>query len=277
MNSKSAVSSLRRTRLLMILLPLVLCVVALSFSYAMYHRFTEDTVECVESLLLNQGTELSVDVVAHKLTTRLERWTHVWLLELGIFVLVSYFTSYMIAQYSRGLEERIQHERVERERLFSTYKQVVQAITNSSLQLLSPEEYEAEYGSAEPLLVLKLQNKSDIAHSRDEIDRFLVEKLEEWDDPFRSRVLLCLAEAMSNVIKHTPGGRVLVFIDSTGPRFHVEAFGSGLDLNKLPYMLFVKGFSTSDTLGAGFPIMMRYLKQITISTSPNGTALVLRP
>lgn len=275
MSERPSIGPLSFTRRHLILLPILICITALSLSYAVYHRFTEDTIEYVHTLLLESEIELSAGSFLQKLTSRLNHWTYVWCVELLIFILASYFISYLIAKYSLRMEEAVQQERVERERLFTTYKQVVQAVTQGALQLLSPEEYEREYGQDQPLLTLDIQDKSDITHIRDEVDRFLMERLDNWEDPLRSRALLCLSEAVTNVVKHTPGGQILVFIDSTGPRFHVVDRGKGLDLNKLPYMLFVKGFSTGNTLGAGFPIMMRYLKQITVCTSPNGTALVL--
>lgn len=159
---------------------------------------------------------------------------------------------------------------------FQAYQQVVHMLTQGTLCLMEQAEYKAKYDHEKPLMVLPIQGKEDVAHIRHVVDSFLQERIPNWKDPARNRILVGLTEAVTNVVKHTPGGQVLVYIDEVGPRFHVLDEGPGLKLSSLSYLLFAKGFSTSGSLGAGFPVMMAFFKQILVCSSPEGTKLVLR-
>ena len=147
-------------------------------------------------------------------------------------------------------------------------------VTCGTLRLISPEEYQNAYSKDKPLLVIDIKQKDDVRLVRQTVDQFFSGVFTTWSE-VRGGILTALSEAVTNVVKHTPGGRLLVYLDPAGPRFHVEDYGSGMDLAKLPAM-FVSGYSEKSTLGAGFTIMMRYVEQIEICTSEAGVSLVLR-
>lgn len=137
------------------------------------------------------------------------------------------------------------------------------------------EEYQARYQSWEPVGELKIESKADIARIRRELDTCFAAHLSCWSK-VRLPVLLAVSEAVTNVVKYTPGGRLLVYADTAGLSFHVIDYGTGLDLDVLPSLLFGKGFSTSSSLGMGFPIMDKYADAVTAYTSGRGTILVLQ-
>lgn len=160
------------------------------------------------------------------------------------------------------------------EELFSAYQEVIPLVTEGQVRLISSDQYAAEYGDEQPLLSLPVTTKADVRRVRKAVDQFCHQKFAAWRE-VRHPILLALNEAVTNVVKHTPGGKVLVFLAESGPRFHVQDFGAGIALDELPHMLFMKGFSTTTSLGAGFTIMRHYLHQIEICISHEGTTLIL--
>jgi len=166
-------------------------------------------------------------------------------------------------------------ERAEYRELLAVYREILPKITHGRVRLISPAEYRAAYAGDDPLLIIDVEQKDDIPRVRQTVDEFFADFIPHWKE-VGSPILTALSEAVTNVVKHTPGGRVLVYLESTGPRFHVEDCGSGMDLAKLPAMVFVSGYSETSSLGAGFTVMLRYTQQMEICTSAEGTALVLR-
>jgi anti-sigma regulatory factor (Ser/Thr protein kinase) len=144
-------------------------------------------------------------------------------------------------------------ERAEYRELLAVYREILPKITHGRVRLISPAEYRAAYAGDDPLLIIDVEQKDDIPRVRQTVDEFFADFIPHWKE-VRSPILTALSEAVTNVVKHTPGGRVLVYLESTGPRFHVEDCGSGMDLAKLPAMVFVSGYSETSSLGAGLPL-----------------------
>ncbi|NLJ79718.1 MAG: sensor histidine kinase [Firmicutes bacterium] len=153
----------------------------------------------------------------------------------------------------------------------------IRALLRGSLRLIGKKEYEAGYGQDKPLLTLPLQKKEDVSAARSQVDRYLTELVPRWKTAAGKRALVALSEAITNVILHTPGGQVLLFLDEGTPRFHVIDQGPGLRFWQLPSILFTRGYSGRGSLGAGFPVMMGCLKRIVVCTSKEGTKLILYP
>ena len=199
----------------------------------------------------------------------------------GLLIVGTLGTSFLTCLFCNKAvraQNQLRKEHEERERLFQVYHNVIEALTQNPLTLLTPTEYDLKFGQEQPLLSLPIREVEDIRRCRQEVDEFLKDKLPKWTKSVSHRVLLCVSEAVTNVIKHTPGGRLDLIIEGNNPRFHIIDKGSGLDLNKLPYLLFLKGYSTEDnSIGYGFPIIIRYMSKVLVCTSKAGTKLVLYP
>lgn len=154
------------------------------------------------------------------------------------------------------------------------YYRAVRAILQGSLIFMKEPKYKIKYAREQPLLMLPIKEANDVSNIRHTIDTLLTTKT-GWKNPARSRILLAVSEAVTNVVRHTPGGQILVYLDEVGPRFHIIDRGPGFDRRSLPVFLFVEGFSKGNTLGFGFSIIIKYTKQMVISTSSGGTKLVL--
>lgn len=149
-------------------------------------------------------------------------------------------------------------------------------VTGGAFLLISEEEYEAKYGGEKPLLELPIRQKEDVSRIRHAVDAFLQKSFANWNGSTRQRALLALSEAVTNVVKHTPGGWMELYVEDEVPRFHIIDRGEGLPLSDFPYLFFVKGYTTSQSLGAGFSVLMQCAGKIELCTSKRGTKIVLR-
>lgn len=137
------------------------------------------------------------------------------------------------------------------------------------------EEYHSKYGSCRPVREFEIAGKGDISLIRREVDRFFADRLAFWSE-VRLPILITLSEAVTNVVKFTPGGKLMIFAGEAGPCFHIIDHGGGLDLDVLLCIISGKRFSTCSSLGMGFPIMVRFAEEVTVYTSEQGTILVLQ-
>lgn len=158
---------------------------------------------------------------------------------------------------------------------FEQVRSHIEKISGGRVSLRKYEEYHSCTCLSEPIREFRIESKEDIPCIRQEVDRLFEKSIRCWGQ-VRWPILLTLSEAVTNVVKHTPGGRLLVFRRPEGPCFHVIDRGTGIDLDLASAILFDRGFSTSSSLGMGFPIMIEYGDRITLYTSNQGTVLILQ-
>lgn len=89
------------------------------------------------------------------------------------------------------------------------------------------------------------------------------------------KVILCISEAATNVIKYANTGYLEIRKILAGIRACIVDSGPGMDLRKPPSLILQQGFTTKDSLGAGFTLMYKYSQKVYLSTSEEGTILVL--
>ncbi len=182
-------------------------------------------------------------------------------------------------QYEKEEQQKLINKITEeKENIFEVYKDVIEAVTQSKILLLSRESFIEKLSNDFPLYSTKLTKIQDITRCRREIDDTLtIKKFPWWNGKNRRNILLCLSEAITNVIKHAGSGEVLLSAKNYKLTIYILDNGKGIDLKKLPYIIFVKGFSTKQTsLGTGFLLMGKYMDKIILSTSKEGTFLALQ-
>ena len=102
-----------------------------------------------------------------------------------------------------------QTEQAKDQELFAAYQEVIPLVTCGTLRLISPEEYQNAYSKDKPLLVIDIKQKDDVRLVRQTVDQFFSGVFTTWSE-VRGGILTALSEAVTNVVKHTPGGRLLV-------------------------------------------------------------------
>jgi len=84
--------------------------------------------------------------------------------------------------------------------------------------------------------------------------------------PFEKRVLLVAKEAGFNVLKHAGRGEVRIYNIKNGLKLVFEDFTNTLDIKKA----FLKGYSTSKTLGIGLNLILNIVDEMEIIPKRDG-------
>ena len=84
-----------------------------------------------------------------------------------------------------------------------------------------------------------------------------------------------LGEAMMNAVVHGGGGETFVCTDGNTMQVWVVDHGAGIHLSELPRAALELGYSTKDSLGHGFWLMLRTSDAVSLLTAATGTTLVI--
>lgn len=88
-------------------------------------------------------------------------------------------------------------------------------------------------------------------------------------------VILAFSEGATNMLKYAGGGRYRICRDARRLQLVLSDSGPGIDFRNLPKATLVPGFSTTQTLGMGFSLMMDLTDRLLLATGSDGTTLVL--
>ncbi len=90
-------------------------------------------------------------------------------------------------------------------------------------------------------------------------------------------ILLAVSELATNLVRHTPGGELVVSVvsEANGVGILIQSSDPGPGIVDVELAL-RDGFSTSGGLGGGLPGVRRLMDDFTIVTSPSGTSIEAR-
>jgi anti-sigma regulatory factor (Ser/Thr protein kinase) len=164
-------------------------------------------------------------------------------------------------------------ESEEQRRLFN--RDVLMAVTGGKLRLVEPEEMPPEdIVSGAPLLMLPLKETADASRVRRTL-----QKLGEDSQMTAERIFdLCTGatEAATNAIKHGAGGDVKIWADADSITVQISDRGTGIAPAHLARAMLEQGYSSRVSLGMGFHLMLNTSDILALSTTPDGTSLLLR-
>ena len=150
------------------------------------------------------------------------------------------------------------------------YREVVLAVTGGRLVLHERDETPLACPGEAPLLVVAADDTRTVrARVREHAALFGLSP-ERTDD-----LELAAAEAVANAWKHAGGARVSVCEGDGILRVVIEDSGPGIAPDQLARAAFEKGFSTAQTLGAGYTLMLALTDRVRLITDPQGTTLSL--
>jgi anti-sigma regulatory factor (Ser/Thr protein kinase) len=99
------------------------------------------------------------------------------------------------------------------------------------------------------------------------------------DRKFSEEELNCLTtavgEAAMNAVVHGGGGEAAIRGDQSAVQVWISDHGTGISLSQLPRATLELGYSTKDSLGHGFWLMLRSADSVFLLTGSTGTTLVL--
>lgn len=152
------------------------------------------------------------------------------------------------------------------------YSDVIGAVTGGKLVLVAPDEME-ETLCAPVGQTWKVDEYAEFAELRSQLADTLRQAglPEERVDSF----ILATSEGMTNSVKHAARGEVEVRRCANSLQVAISDSGPGIDFEQLPKATLVPGFSTTQTLGMGFTIMLEICDRVLLTTQPGLTVLVL--
>jgi anti-sigma regulatory factor (Ser/Thr protein kinase) len=178
------------------------------------------------------------------------------------------------------------------------FRNLVAAVTHGRLQMVDRREIEALASDApgEPVpRNLPITSEADVTAARRAV-RAAARALDFGDERAGS-LEVCVGEAATNALKHGGGGwmRLAQFADpaavagdddagggreptpGAGPgiRVLVGDNGGGMATLLLPYLALWRGYSTRQSLGMGFTIMLDLADRVLLSTGTEGTVVLI--
>ncbi len=168
-----------------------------------------------------------------------------------------------------ALKQRELHQAEDQKREF--YREVVFAITNGKLVLCDRQEIDELWSGAEARV--EIRGEADVRRVREQIK--MVAETGGMDEQRLYDLGLCASEAATNALKHGEGGWAEVACQEGRVRVRIQDDGGGIEPLTLPRATLMKGFSTRQSMGLGFTIMHELADKIYLSTSADGTALIL--
>lgn len=163
-------------------------------------------------------------------------------------------------------------EREQRRRLQQAYKDVLFAVTRGKLRFLDEADLHALLTEGEVFVSLVFHHPKQVRECRQAAtDLAAQHALADRSFP----LALCVSEAVTNVLKHAGRGQFEARVIHDGIRIVVTDSGARIPLDILPNAILVDGFSTKESLGKGFNLMLHYMDRVWIYTSPQGTTVVL--
>jgi anti-sigma regulatory factor (Ser/Thr protein kinase) len=195
-----------------------------------------------------------------------------------LFILVTALLLYAaVGNYLRDLYDTEERYRTaqgrvlrQEEAIRQAYIDVLDAVTGGKLVLMRPDELEADLGK-DVVPAQPLHGPEQLGEARAKLRDALAELHPADEEGF----LLAVSEALTNAIKHGGGGEWCVRRTRTAVQVVVDDYGTGIDFRTLPKATLVPGFSTKQSLGMGFTIMLDVCDRLLLTTQPGRTTLVL--
>ncbi len=152
------------------------------------------------------------------------------------------------------------------------YTDVIDAATGGKLVLMTEDEIVNALGVAvlPPQPIEEGHDLSDYRHS-------MSQALESMTPPPRvvDEYILAANEAITNVLKHGERGEFSVLRTEDFAQVVIMDHGPGIEFRSLPKAALVPGFSTKQTLGMGFTIMLGVADRVLLTTRTGLTIIAL--
>lgn len=166
------------------------------------------------------------------------------------------------------LRARIEHEQTEAlKREF--YRSTILAATDGKLLLTEKEEIAQVAGQAEQ--VFELKNAQDVGNIR--IAAAEAAKSAGFDNTRTDDLSVAVGEAITNAFKHAGGGTVSIHKIPDALMFVIADQGSGIEAMTLPKVVLERGYTTAESLGMGYTIMISMANKVYLATGPGGTTI----
>jgi|GEM_PF-2615933 len=186
------------------------------------------------------------------------------------------FDPMVVDAFLTAVEKQMFEEKVDSvwkfDSLSNVFRDVLNAVTSGQLVISDDNEINKLKQEGEILGEAVVKRPEDIGKTRLAVK----EVLQKYKVPEQeiNKILLCISEVTTNMLKHASGGRIMWCLCNDGKiRFVAEDSGPGLRLSDLPKATLVKGPKKKKALG--FTVLLELLNKVYLKTNDYGTTLVL--
>jgi anti-sigma regulatory factor (Ser/Thr protein kinase) len=163
------------------------------------------------------------------------------------------------------------HHGDHRRSLVEILNNLAAAVACGKLHVLDDDEVASEVAQGRSVVDFEIGDTSDLQRAREAVDDVLQQA--GLDDINRQRTILCISEAVTNMLLHG-GGRGAMRVRRLGDRLRFVVADEGPGLNFLNWIQPpAKGGQAS--MGYGYKIILDYLDAVGLHTGPGGTTLLL--
>jgi anti-sigma regulatory factor (Ser/Thr protein kinase) len=159
------------------------------------------------------------------------------------------------------------------ERRLAFNREVLLAVTGSRLLLCDNDEI-AGMLTATALLTVTVKQPKDVTDARLALRRRIAEVMLPTTRLYELET--CVTEATTNALKHAGFGTMELYRDGDDVIVVVTDNGPGIAPADLARATLEKGFSTRVSLGMGFKMMWELADMLAVSTSAEGTKVLIR-
>lgn len=168
------------------------------------------------------------------------------------------------AELQRSLRALEEKDRAIRQ----AYSDVIDAVTGGRLILLGKDELDELTVTHEGDAV-ELRDPAELGEARGRVEQ-VVGSVPELAD-----LTLAFSEGATNMLKHAGGGTYRIAREDGCVKMLLADEGHGIDFRHLPKATLVPGYSSKQTLGMGFTLMMELMDRVLLATDASGTTLIL--
>ncbi|HSK47639.1 MAG TPA: PAS domain S-box protein, partial [Coriobacteriia bacterium] len=152
------------------------------------------------------------------------------------------------------------------------YTDVIDAATGGKLVLMTEDEILNSLGQT-VLAPQRIEQGRDLSDYRRSV-RQALESMRPTPHDIDDYILAA-NEAITNVLKHGESGEFSVLRTEDFAQVVIRDSGHGIEFRSLPKAALVPGFSTKQTLGMGFTVMLEVAARVLLATQPGLTIIVL--
>lgn len=163
------------------------------------------------------------------------------------------------------------HHGDHRRSLVEILNNIAAAVACGKLRVLDDDELADQSGDGEQILHFDIVDTAALAAARDSVAAVLQDS--GMDDINRQRTILCISEAVTNMLLHG-GGHGVMTVRRLAGGLRIVVADSGPGLNFLNWIE-PPSKAGQASMGYGYKIILDYLDSVGLHTSARGTTLLL--
>lgn len=187
------------------------------------------------------------------------------------------FDPEVVDAFLTAIKKQLFHEKIDADKDFESlshiFRDVLDAVTSGKLIITDEADITGMRQNGKKLGESNVKNAVDIGIVRMEVKASL--QRYNLSDKEINKLLLCVSEVSTNMLKHASGGKISWYLSGNVIRFMADDSGPGLNLGDLPKATLVTHRKTKKALGLGFTVLLEILNKVYLKTGAQGTTLVL--